>query len=215
MDSGTITKAMFEAITDFEREKALESAQKAIDLDLDLITFIQQSMTTAMDSIGRKFEQGELFLPHLVMAGNIFQAAMDILQPRLIETASSLKPAGRVVIGTVKGDVHAIGKNLVAIMLKTGGFDVIDLGVDVPVLTFLDTAQKVDANIIALSALLSTTLPVQQEVVTALSERGLRPRFKVMIGGAVTSQEFADRIGADGYGRNAMEAVTVARRLCA
>ncbi|MCP4751408.1 MAG: hypothetical protein GY866_10975 [Proteobacteria bacterium] len=214
MSQKKIAERMFDAISDFDKEKAIEVAASAVRNDLDLVDFVQISMTPAMEDIGRKFESGELFLPHLVQAGDIFQSAMDVLLPKLTEKAAALKPAGRVVIGTVKGDVHSIGKDLVAIMLKTGGFEVHDLGVDVSVLTFIEAAEKTGAHVIALSALLSTALPIQKEVVEALSEKGVREKYKVMVGGAVASREFAEQIGADAYGKNAMEALEIAKRLC-
>ena len=166
------------------------------------------------NEIGKRFQSGEMFLPELQMSADVFQAAMEILQPKLLDAKVEIRPKGRVVIGTVKGDLHSIGKNLVATMLRTAGFEVTDLGVDIPTFTFLEQAEKANADIIALSALLTTTMPAQGEVIEALNDQGERDKFRILIGGAPVNQKWADEIGADAYGENAAEAVTLAERLC-
>ncbi|MCP4752110.1 MAG: hypothetical protein GY866_14535 [Proteobacteria bacterium] len=215
MKKNAIMEGMTTALLDLDKAAALGMTNSAIENKLDLVDFIQQAMAPAMEKIGDRFQKGEVFLPHLVMAGDIFEEAMAALQPELVKTDASIEPRGRVVIGTVKGDVHSIGKSLVAILLKTGGFEVLDLGVDIPVSRFIEEARKMEADIIALSALLSTTLPVQSEIIDVLKQKGLKDKYKVLIGGAAASRKFADDIGADGYGENAMDAVRLAKQLCA
>lgn len=195
--------------------KAGEMAEKLIKSDIDIIEAIETGMSPAMEEIGRKFQSGELFLPELQLSAGVFQAAMHILQPKLSEAKEKLKTKGRVVMGTVKGDIHSIGKDLVCTMLQTAGFEVINLGVDIPTFTFLEEARRNEADIIGLSALLTTTIPQQREVIEALNSQGLRERFRVIVGGAPVTQEWANEIGADGYGENAAQAVELAKRLCA
>jgi 5-methyltetrahydrofolate--homocysteine methyltransferase len=168
-------------------------------------------MIPAMDEVGRRFEANEYFVPELLIAARAMKGAMELLRPLLVE--SGAKPAGRVVIGTVRGDLHDIGKNLVAAMLEGGGFEVIDLGVDVPPEKFIAAAQEHQAQIIALSALLTTTMPGMKATLEAIAQAGMRDRIKVMIGGAPVTQRFADEIGADGFSDNASGAVRVAREL--
>jgi len=214
MEKADIIKKMHDALRNLKQEDGKIVTQQAIENQLDLVEFIEEGMATAMEEIGLLFQQGEVFLPTLILAGNIFQSAMEMIQPELMKSQGGVTSKGCVVIGTVKGDLHSIGKDLVAIMLKSGGFDVFDLGVDIPVLKFLEEADKNDANVIALSSLLTTTLPMVREVVEAIHDRGLRDRFKVMIGGAAVSEEYANEIGADSYGKDAADAVKLARALC-
>jgi len=215
MEKGEIIKGLYAGILDLDKPKAVKMAQAIINLQLDISEIIEKAMSPAMDEVGKRFQTGECYVPELLIAAGVFTAAMDILQPKLLELRTDLKTEGRVVIGTVKGDLHAIGKNLVATMFRVGGFEVHDLGVDVPTFTFLEQAAKVRANIIALSALLTTTMPMQREVIQALKQEGIRSNFKVMIGGAPVNQEWANEIDADGYGSDAAEAVKIARKLCA
>ncbi|MBM3956762.1 MAG: cobalamin-dependent protein, partial [Gemmatimonadetes bacterium] len=165
------------------------------------------------DILAQRFDTGELFLPHLVLAGEAMTEAGRVLEPAL--PAGSLESMKVVVIGTVEGDLHSVGKNIVAMMLRTGGFDVHDLGVDVRSGTFVQRAMDLNADIIALSCLMTTTLPYQREVIEDLDSRGLRGRFHVMVGGGPVTREWADEIGADGFGRDAGEALSEARRLVA
>jgi len=174
---------------------------------------IDQVIKPTADEIGQRFERGEFFLPHLMLAGEALEKAMDVLMEAI--------PAGEgpsrrsVLIGTVKGDIHTIGKNVVAMMLRTGGFQVHDIGVDIDVDSFIREATAHNVDIIALSSLLTTTLPYQREVIEELTDQGLRDRFKVLIGGGPATQEWADQIGADGYGKDATEGLAVARRIVA
>jgi len=150
-----------------------------------------------------------MYLPELQMSADVFQAAMDIIEPRLLESQNGYEQKKRIIIGTVKGDLHSIGKDLVATMLKTNGYEVIDLGVDISSLDFMEKAVHYDANVIALSALLTTTMAAQKEVIEALNTNGVRDQFKVIVGGAPVNQEWADSIGADAYGENAVAAVNI------
>ncbi len=174
---------------------------------------LNKHMIPALDEAGRKFEANELFVPELLLIGRAMKQALEIIRPLLAGTG--VKPAGRVAIGTVKGDLHDIGKNLVASMLEGGGFEVVDLGVDVGPEKFIAAVKEKDVNLVALSALLTTTMPSIKTVIDKLTEAGVRDKVKVIIGGAPVTQEFADQIGADGYSDNANGAVTIARKLLA
>ena len=215
MGKKEIIQGLHEAILSLDAAKARETAEELIKTDIDITEAIETGMSPAMEEIGRKFQSGEMFLPELQLSAYVFQAAMDILQPKLSEAKQKVKPRGRIVMGTVKGDIHSIGKDLVCTMLRVAGFEVINLGVDIPTFTFLEQAQRNEADIIGLSALLTTTIPQQREVIEALDSQGLRERFRVIVGGATVTQEWANEIGADGYGENAAEAVELAKRLCA
>jgi 5-methyltetrahydrofolate--homocysteine methyltransferase len=166
-------------------------------------------MIPAMDEVGRRFECQDYFVPELLLSARAMKAALEPLRPLLV--ASGTQPAGRVVIGTVKGDLHDIGKNLVASLLEGGGFEVIDLGVDVAPEKFVETVQNTDAGIVCLSALLSVTMLSMKTTIEGLRAAGLRERVKVLVGGAPVTRQFAEEIGADGYGENASVAVTLAR----
>ena len=215
MEKKEIVQGLYMGILTFDKTTTLKMAQAAIDQDLDIPEVIQQAMTPAIVEVGKRFEAGKLYLPELQLSADVFSTAMDVLRPKLLELKVNLQPKGRVIIGTVKGDVHSIGKDLVGTMLKVGGFEVTDLGVDVPTFTFLEQAEKTKANVIALSALLTTTMPAQREVIEALTEQKMRNKFKVIVGGAPIDQKWADKIGADAYGENAIEALRLADTLVA
>ena len=215
MEKKEIVQGLYMGILTFDKTTTLKMAQAAIDQDLDIPEVIQQAMTPAIVEVGKRFEAGKLYLPELQLSADVFSTAMDVLKPKLLELKVNLQPKGRVIIGTVKGDVHSIGKDLVGTMLKVGGFEVTDLGVDVPTFTFLEQAEKTKANVIALSALLTTTMPAQREVIEALTEQKMRNKFKVIVGGAPIDQKWADKIGADAYGENAIEALRLADTLVA
>ena len=214
MEKEALLKRIFEAIVDLDKDALLEMVDEIIKEDMDINEVINSTMSPAMEEVGRQFQEGVKFLPELQLSADVFQSAMDILTPKLIEQTGSARARGRVVIGTVKGDLHSIGKDLVATMLKTNGFEVQDLGIDVPASAFLEEAEKKQARVIALSALLSTTLPAQRDVIEVLKEKGLRDKYKVLIGGAPADAEWAKEIGADAYGEDAAEAVTQVRTLC-
>lgn len=202
-----------QAIIDGDAKTAGAAAREATAAGMDALTLIQQHMVPAMDEVGRRYECEEFFVPELLLSARAMKAALDPIRPLLV--ASGAQPAGKVVIGTVKGDLHDIGKNLVASLLEGGGFEVIDLGADVSPQKFIDAVQSTGANIVALSALLTVTMPSIKMTIEALKTAGVRDKVKVMVGGAPVTQQFADQVGADAYSENATAAVTAARRLVA
>ena len=183
--------------------------QEAIDEGKDPKEILNDGLLAGMMVIGEKFKNNEVFVPEVLVAARALNAGLAILEPKLIEVGN--EPVGKVVIGTVKGDLHDIGKNLVAMMMKGVGFEVIDVGVDVEPAAFIDKAEETGANIICMSALLTTTMPSMQAVIDELSSRGLRDKYIVMVGGAPVNQSFADQIGADYYTPDAATAAEVAR----
>ena len=192
---------------------AVRVVQAALAAGADPEGLVTGSMIPAMTEVGRRFEEGEYFVPELLIAARAMKGALEILRPLL--TARGIEPVGRVVIGTVKGDLHDIGKGLVGSMLQGGGFEVVDLGVDVAPDRFIAAAQEAGADVIALSALLTTTMLGMRRVIELLERDGLRSRFKVIIGGAPVTRQFAQSIGADGYSDTASGAVALARQLVA
>jgi 5-methyltetrahydrofolate--homocysteine methyltransferase len=175
------------------------------------VDVVDWAMVPAMEEVGRRFENCEYFVPELLISARAMKAALDILRPELAKRGG--QPVGRVVIGTVRGDLHDIGKTLVASMLEGGGFEVVDLGVDVAPERFVDAVKRHEAPLLALSALLTTTMAAMRTVIAALAQAGLRERVKVMVGGAPITERYANEIGADGYAVTAASAVRVARRL--
>jgi 5-methyltetrahydrofolate--homocysteine methyltransferase len=206
-------KQLYDAIVEGNAKAAKAITEKAITAGTDPQELLKQYMIPAMDEVGRRFETNEYFVPELLIAARAMKGALELIRPKLV--ASGAKAAGKVAIGTVKGDLHDIGKNLVAAMLEGGGFDIIDLGVDVTPEKFANAVKEKGANIIALSALLTTTMPSMKTTIEALKEAGLRDQVKIIIGGAPVTQKYADEIGADGYSDNASAAVTLARKLVA
>ncbi|MGC8667831.1 MAG: corrinoid protein [Chthonomonadales bacterium] len=209
----TDLKPLYTAILEGDAPTAKAVTQQAINEGVDPQTLLNDYMIPAMDEVGRLFEANEYFVPELLIAARAMKGALEIVKPILVGTGA--KPVGKVVIGTVRGDLHDIGKNLVAAMLEGGGFEVIDLGVDVSPERFVQTVQEKGAQIVAVSALLTTTMPGMKTTIEALKEAGIRDRVKVMIGGAPVTQRYADEIGADGFSDNASGAVRVARELVA
>ncbi|HHV65386.1 MAG TPA: hypothetical protein GXX46_09995 [Peptococcaceae bacterium] len=199
-----------EAIINCDEAEATELAHKVLDSGIDPVYSLQKVIGESAVIIGQKFDDGEYFLPHLVMAGDAMMAASKVLESAL-DTDSSIKST--VVLATVEADMHSVGKNIVGMMLKASGFVVHDLGVDVKSSEIIDKAIALNADFIALSSLLTTTMPYQREVIDELKARGIRDKFKVVIGGGPVRQEWADKIGADGYGKDAIEAVKVFKKL--
>ncbi len=204
---------LYEAVLTGDAQAAVETTHAALAAGLEPQQLVTHQMIPAMDEVGRRFENHEYFVPELLIAARAMKASLEILRPLLAE--KGVEPMGRVVIGTVKGDLHDIGKGLVASMLEGGGFEVIDLGVDVSAERFVQAAQTNQANLIAVSALLTTTMVSMKAVVEAVHQAGLHERCKVIVGGAPITQHFADAIGADGYSPNANGAVALARQLSA
>lgn len=202
---------LYEAILTGNARKAEEVTKAALEANADPSELLGKYMIPAMDEVGSRFECNEYFVPELLIAARAMKTALELLSPRLAEAGA--EPVGRVVIGTVQGDLHDIGKNLVASMLEGGGFEVVDLGVDVPPDRFAQEVQAKEGTLVALSALLTTTMTQMKAVIEALDKLGVRDKTKVMIGGAPITQQYADEIGADGYSDNASAAVSLARKL--
>ncbi|MBI4604429.1 MAG: corrinoid protein [Planctomycetes bacterium] len=202
---------LYDAILTGDTKTAVAVTQAALAAGTDPQVLVNQRMIPAMNEVGRRFDREEYFLPELLVAARAMKGALNLVRPLLAERG--IEPTGRVVIGTVKGDMHDIGKSLVGSMLEGGGFQVTDLGVDVPPERFVAEAKAQGADIIALSALLTTTMTSMKSVLDALVAAGGRDKFKVIIGGAPVTQAYADSIGADGYSASASSAVTLARKL--
>jgi corrinoid protein of di/trimethylamine methyltransferase len=184
--------------------------QQALDQGLDPGTIINDALIAAMDVVGKDFGSGKIFVPEMLVSAMTMKAGLEVVKPQLAGSESQSR--GTVIMATVKGDLHDIGKNLVSMMLEGAGFKVIDLGVDLSVDKLVDQVKALKPNILGLSALLTTTMPEMQKVIAELKTQGLRDRVKVLVGGAPVDQVFADKIGADGYGADAAEAVELARR---
>ncbi len=203
--------ALFNAIIAGKTEDAKKATQQLIDEGKKPQEIINEQMIVAMSEIGQRFQNGKAFVPQLLMAGRAMKSGLELLKPLMAGSASI--SAGKVVIGTVKGDLHDIGKNLVASMLEGCGFEVINVGIDVPSEKFVEALKETNADILCMSALLTTTMTYMKDVIEAIKAAGLRDKVKIMVGGAPVSQNFADEIGADGYSDNANSAVALAKRL--
>ncbi len=201
-----------QAVIDGEGEIVIETAKAARAAGLDPLACINNGLTEGMNRVGDLFSSGEYYLPDLIISGDTMKAAMEVLEPALSENQER-EVLGKVVIGTVKGDLHEIGKTLVATLLSANGFQVIDIGIDKSPADFLNAAIEADADIVGASALLTTTMVVQEQIIEALEDAGLRDKVKVMVGGAPVNQSWADQIGADAYGEDAISAVTITKKL--
>jgi 5-methyltetrahydrofolate--homocysteine methyltransferase len=207
------TNGLYEAILNGNAKQAHAVTQAAIDAGVAPMTLISESMVPAMDEVGRLFEAEEYFVPELLLAGRAMKSAMELLKPLLAATGQKLST--RVIIGTVKGDLHDIGKNIVSSMLEGSGFEVIDLGADVSPESFVAAVEKQEPQIVCMSALLTVTMPAMKTTIDALNAAGLRNRVKVLIGGAPVTMQYAKEIGADGYSENASGAVGLVKSLLA
>ncbi|MDR5656484.1 corrinoid protein [Halodesulfurarchaeum sp. HSR-GB] len=215
-DLDPIIEDIQQAIIDLEEDKTAELTQEAIDKDLNPLVILQEGLTEGVRTVGDKFGRGEVFLPELAMSADCMKAGVELVEPLLDEMdLGDEDTAGKVVIGTVDEDIHNIGKNILITMLKANGFDVIDLGVEIPNEDFVEAVREEDPDILGMSALMTMTMDHQEEVVELLEEEGLRDDVKVMVGGAPTSEEWRDEIGADGYADNADAAVQEAIALLA
>ena len=198
------------ALNDGDIARATELTQTALDGGIGLKKILD-TLIEGMDEVGKKFKNNEIFIPEVMISAKAMHAALKILEPHL--SKSGIKPIGKVGIGTVKGDLHDIGKNLVAMMFRGAGFEILDLGIDVPIEKFIDTAKDKDVNIIAMSSLITTSMGAMKDVIEELKKEGLLKRVKTMVGGAPVTQNFAASIGADGYAKDASSAVDKAREL--
>lgn len=206
-------KAMAQSIIDGDYEQAGELARKALEMGIDPLDAIDRGFVPGVDFVGDQFSCGDAYLPELVMAGEAMKTAVSTLEPEMSRRGSQREVQGVVVLATIQGDIHDIGKTLVGTMLSSSGFKVHDMGVDVPVANLVAKAREVDADIVAVSSLLTTTMVRQRDVVKLMDEMGLRPKMKVMVGGAPVTREWVAEIGADGYSEDAIGAVTVAKEL--
>ena len=213
MSEAEIIEGLKKAVLNYDVEAAAELAKKAVDAGIDPVKAIEEGLAAGIREVGEKFGRKEIFLPELIMAAETMNSGLKVLEPEIKKRKTERKSMGKVLIGTVAGDIHDIGKTIVAAMLTANGFEVIDLGVDVPTETFVENVKEHQPQILALSALLTTSMPMQKEVIEALEKAGLRDKVKVIIGGAPTSREWAKEIGAEGYGANAAEAVEIAKKL--
>jgi len=199
------------AVLSGDDERAAELTKKALEEGIEPGKVLNEALIPAMEIVGREYEEGERYVPEMLISAEAMKAAMGVLRPRLVETGVRLK--GKVVIGTVEGDLHDIGKNLVAMMLEGAGFEVIDLGVEVTAERFIQAVREHKPDVLGMSALLTTTMIHMPEVIEALKEAGLREEVKVIVGGAPVTQEYAEKIGADGYAPDAASAVAVVKKL--
>lgn len=200
---------LYDAVLDGDQRTSVAVTREALADGVDAMELITKYMVPAMDEVGRRFECEDYFVPELLLSARAMKGSLELLRPLL--AASGVQPAGRVVIGTVKGDLHDIGKNLVASMLEGGGFEVLDLGADVPPEKFIEAVNTSNANIVCLSALLTVTMPAMRTTIDALKQAGVRQRVKIMVGGAPVTAQYAEEIGADGFSENASMAVALAR----
>ncbi|MDD2439526.1 MAG: B12-binding domain-containing protein [Methanosarcinaceae archaeon] len=201
-----IAKAQ-ESITEFDADMAGEAAKEALAADIDPVELIEKGFTAGMQIVGEKFEQGSLFLPHVLAAAEAMNSGINVIKPEMEKRKSKTESKGIVMIGTIEGDIHSIGKDIVSSMLSIGGFDVIDLGRDVAVSTFVEKVKEMKPDVVASSALMTTTMVTQIQLEEQLKEAGIRDQVKTMIGGAPCTQDWADQIGADIYGESATDAV--------
>jgi 5-methyltetrahydrofolate--homocysteine methyltransferase len=206
-------KSLQQAVIDGDWKTAAALTREAIAAGVAPLAIVTGRLVPAMDEVGRRFECEDYFVPEMLLSARAMKASMEIVRPLL--AAAGTEPVGRVVIGTIKGDLHDIGKNLVAAMLEGGGFEVIDLGADVSAERFIEAAATKKANLVALSALLTVTMGSMKTTVEAFQAAGLRETVKILVGGAPVTQQYADAIGADGYAESAASAVALARRLVA
>jgi corrinoid protein of di/trimethylamine methyltransferase len=215
-DLDPIIEEIQQAIIDLEEDKTAELTQEAIDKDLNPLVILQEGLTEGVRTVGDKFGRGEVFLPELAMSADCMRAGVELVEPLLDEMdLGDEDTAGKVVIGTVDEDIHNIGKNILITMLKANGFDVVDLGVEIPNEDFVEAVKDEQPDILGMSALMTMTMDHQEEVIELLEEEGVRDDVKVMVGGAPTSEEWRDEIGADGYADNADAAVELAIDLLA
>jgi corrinoid protein of di/trimethylamine methyltransferase len=201
------------AIEEGDEARASAAAQACLDGGVTPLQAVEKGLREALRSVGQKFEKLEVFLPEMMMAADAGNVVMEVLEPALAERGQVAESPGRVVIGTAKGDIHTIGKNILSMLLKLAGFQVHDLGEDVGAVQFMEEARKLKVDIIAISALMTSTMPGQRDVVRLLSDVGEREEFAVMVGGAPVTQEWSDQIGADGYSETASGGVILALKL--
>ena len=206
-------EVIYQAILNGNMPGTQEYVQAALDAGFPAGDILQKALIPAMDEVGSLFEQEEYFVPEMLVAARAMQAGLSLLKPLLVD--SDVKPVGTVALGTVRGDLHDIGKNLVGMMLEGAGFEIVDLGTNVSSEQFVEAISEKDVDIIAMSALLTTTMPRMEATVKAIADSGMREKVKVIVGGAPVTEEYAKQIGADGYAPDASQAATLAKKLAA
>lgn len=203
-----LLKKIYDGVMEGDQDEVIDGVKAALENDVSAEAILKQGMMTAMVKVGELFEEGEYFVPELLIAARAMQGGLDILKPLL--AAEDVEPVGKVVTGTVKGDLHDIGKNLVGMMMKGAGFEIIDLGSDVSAEKFIEAVKESGAQVVAMSALLTTTMANMPATIQAFEDAGIRDQVKIMVGGAPVTQDFADKIGADGFAPDASQAAKVA-----
>lgn len=211
MSNEELFKSIKKAVIDMNVEQGKKLAKRSLKLNVDPNNTIEKGFVAGIEVLGERWEKGEAFIPEIIQAAEVVHSGLQVLKSS--RAKETLKPVGKVVIGTVEGDIHDIGKSLVAIMLEAAGFEIHDLGTDIAIDKFIQKAMSVKANLICTSALLTTTMVGQKTLINKLIEKKIRGKFKIMVGGAPVNQTWADEIGADGYASNAIEAVKVAKTL--
>ena len=213
MSENAQLQAISTAVIDGEAEDAVEATQKALDANVDPLEILNIGLMEGANEVGLRFERSEYFLPELMLAGRALKGAMEVVKPVLLAKYSGTdsKVKGKVVSATVQTDIHDIGKNIVSSMLTAAGFEVTDMGVDVPIKSIIDKAEEIEASVIALSALLTTSMPFMKDLIRLLEARGIRQKYVVLVGGASVNADWAKAIGADGTAKNAADAVKLAR----
>jgi 5-methyltetrahydrofolate--homocysteine methyltransferase len=202
---------IYKAVLNGDKEAATENVQAALDAGIDAGVILQEALIPAMGEVGQLFEAGDYYVPEMLIAARAMQAGLALLKPLLVD--SDIKPTGKVAIGTVKGDLHDIGKNLVGMMLEGAGFEIIDMGTDVSPEKFIAAINDEDVDILAMSALLTTTMPMMETTIKAVDDAGLRDTVKIIVGGAPVTNEYAEKIGADGFAPDASQAASLAKTL--
>jgi corrinoid protein of di/trimethylamine methyltransferase len=210
-----ILQKLSDAVLGFDSAAAVDAAKEAVALKIDPVKAIEEELAKGLREIGDRFERGEMYLPHLILGAEAMEAAIKIFEEHFPREGLEAANRGTVVIGTVEGDIHDLGLRIVASMFRANGFKVYDLGYNTKTLDFVEKAKEVGADIIAVSSLMTTTMPFMADLIEALESAGLRDRFKVLVGGGPVTEEWAKKIGADGYGRDAAEAVKAAKELMA
>ena len=208
-----LLKKIQDAMLEYDPDKTVEAVNEALNAGIPPLEIMEKGVTQALKEVGKNFEEGKIFLPELVMAGEAGKAALSILEPKIKERKETIKSYGKVLLATVEGDIHDIGKSLVGAVLMANGFEVIDLGADVPTDKLVEKVKELKPDVIGLSALMTTTMLNQEKVIKKLEEAGVRETVKVIVGGAPVTEEWAKRIGADAYGADAMDAVRKVKEL--
>ena len=212
MTQNQFFKEISDAIVNLEKEKAIELANRAVNENMNLLDIIEKGFGDGIRRIGDLWEEGEFFLPELMLGGTIMQESMDVLLPKLKSSGENIS-LGTIVIATIEGDIHSIGKTIVGTMLSANGFEVYDLGADIPADQIIDTAIEKNADVIGVSALLTTTMFGQKKVIDLLENKGIRDKFKIIIGGAPVTKSWAEECNADGFAGSAVEAVKLVKEL--